>query len=80
MHGVRVVEDVAEVSQQPGAERGVGVVLGVERERGGHRPLRPVAAGQVRDGEQRLPGVGRPVLYRHHRLCLAQLIKVGPDP
>jgi hypothetical protein len=68
---VVVAEDLPQVAQQPHPSRGVLLLLGLGGRhdgRGGAGADRPVAAGEVGDGDQRLPGVGRTVLQRHRRL------------
>ena len=43
-------------------------------------PGGPVAAGEVGEGDQRFPRVGRAVLDGHVGLGVAQLVEVGADP
>jgi hypothetical protein len=50
VHGVGLGEHVAEVGEQTGAERGLGVVLRIERDRGFPGPGGPVAAARSSTG------------------------------
>jgi hypothetical protein len=80
VHGVGLVEHVAEVGEQTGAERGLGVVLRIERDRGFPGPGGPVAVGEIGDGDERFPRVRGAVLDGHIRLNVAQLVEVGACP
>src|SRR5258706_15461723 len=77
---VSITEDSQQVGEQAGAERSIGVVLRGERESGLAGTGGPVAAREVGNSYQRLPGIGGAVLHGHQRLSVAQPAEMSADP
>ena len=78
-----VTERAPAVGEQGGRGRdraAVVVVLGGQQLGRGAGAVRPGTGGEVGDGDERFPGVGGPVLHRHRRHGVGELVDVRPQP